>query len=171
LKEWLFRCGHLRHILKIFKENCPLKENNKQYLLLVITFEISTGNWNLKKCIWHCDGDDVLIFKYFSDDSSGYVNKHIILLWMEIHTHICRIGIILWSNIFFSFLVVLEFELRALYLLGRSSTTWVKSPLSFSYFQRRSHFYAHASPDHSPPIYTSHIVGMTGNIPRHSAFY
>jgi hypothetical protein len=66
-----------------------------------------------------------------------------------------------------------EFELWALYLLGRNSTASAMplALLYFSYFLIGSHIFAWAGLDQDPLIYASYIVGMTGCMPPCSAFY
>jgi hypothetical protein len=61
--------------------------------------------------------------------------------------------------------MVLMFELRASCLLGRHSTTYVKSPvlLVSVIFQIGSHtFCLGLTSDHHPPTYASLIAGITG---------
>jgi hypothetical protein len=60
----------------------------------------------------------------------------------------------------FTFLAVLEFELKALRLLGTHSTT---PPIFFSLviFQIVSNVYAQVILNHDPPIYISQLAEMT----------
>jgi hypothetical protein len=62
------------------------------------------------------------------------------------------------------FFMVLEFELRALHLLGRYSITWVTSLALFALviFQIGSYFILGGGLDCDPPIYASQVSGMTG---------
>jgi hypothetical protein len=65
----------------------------------------------------------------------------------------------------FFFLVVLEFELRALSSLGRCSATLEPLPLAFvlwGFGERGSHFTPWTTLDLHPPIYTSRVAEMTG---------
>jgi hypothetical protein len=76
----------------------------------------------------------------------------------------------LWSFCFTVFFlwggagVVLGFELRALNLLGRYSTTWtIPQPFLLQVFlEIGSQMYAQAGLDSSPPIYASHVAGIAG---------
>jgi hypothetical protein len=60
----------------------------------------------------------------------------------------------------------LNFELRALCLLSRSSTFWATLPTLFAFiiFQTESHIYLQACLDIASPISASHIAGMTGTL-------
>jgi hypothetical protein len=62
------------------------------------------------------------------------------------------------------FLVVLTFELKALSLLGRcyATSTTPTTLFAVGIFQVGSHAYAQAILDYNPPIYTSHVGGMSG---------
>jgi hypothetical protein len=66
-------------------------------------------------------------------------------------------------------LMILWFEHRALYLLGKCSTTWITppSPFAFRLFFRWG--LAHISPrlawDHNHPTYASCKAGITGTYP------
>jgi hypothetical protein len=65
---------------------------------------------------------------------------------------------------FFSFLVGLGFELRALHLLGRRPTTSVTPPTvcALVYFQIGSHTDAHVELAHNPLFMFPIVAGMTG---------
>jgi hypothetical protein len=65
------------------------------------------------------------------------------------------------------YLVVLGFELRVLYLIGRHSATWATPPTLFLYFRNRV---LHLCPDWDPPVYASKAAGMTVTPPC-PAFY
>jgi hypothetical protein len=57
--------------------------------------------------------------------------------------------------------IVLGFELRALYLLGRHLSHALNSSF-FRYFSNRVSHFARPGLDQDPPIYTSCIAQMTG---------
>jgi hypothetical protein len=80
----------------------------------------------------------------------------------------CVLGFCLFSLVFF-FLTVLVFELMILCLLGRCPRDM--PPALFSYFSNRVSFLRLGGLDHSPPIYASCVVGMTGTRHQCPAFY
>jgi hypothetical protein len=100
----------------------------------------------------------------FQDRVSGtiYTDWSVISVFLISAPQVARItGVSHWCLANF-FLVVLEFELRALFLVGRYPITWAMSSALFALiFWMGSYDYAGASLDLKPSISTSLIAAMT----------
>lgn len=97
----LFRLGYLRTTyLKATKYTRAFKENNWQYLLPMITYELSSKSQNFGKTHkHHWELDSFSIIKDFSDEIGGEMNKYKGLHCIKKCVNIWKI-FITWINSF-----------------------------------------------------------------------